>query len=112
MEFQKIKMEKKYQIMKNINLGWKKNFLGKLSYELDNGDNFEIVRDFNKKNPKVYNGNFEEISSQYNIDKKDGLQFFYNQTKVDEMMFLSTIVSMQQEVKLDKQSHLRRYLTS
>lgn len=104
MEFIKIKMEKKYQIMKNINLGWKKNFLGKLSYELDNGDNFEIVRDFNKKNPKVYNGNFEEISSQYNIDKKDGLQFFYNQTKVDEMMFLSTIVSMQQEVKLDKQS--------
>lgn len=104
MEFLKIKMEKKYRIMKNISHGWKKNFLGKLSYELDNGDNFEIVRDFNKKNPKVYNGNFEEISNQYNIDKKDGLQFFYNQTKVDEMMFLSTIVSMQQEVKLDKQS--------
>ncbi len=82
----------------------KEEFSGKLSYELDNGENFEIVRDFHKKNPKVYNGNFEEVSKKYNIDKKDGVQFFYEQTKVDEMMFLSTIVSEQQEVRLDKQS--------
>ena len=82
----------------------KEEFSGKLSYELDNGENFEVVRDFHKKNPKVYNGNFEEVSKEYNIDKKDGVQFFYEQTKVDEMMFLSTVVSAQQEVRLDKQS--------
>ena len=46
----------------------------------------------------------KQIAKEFNIDKKDGSQFFSEQTKVDEMMFLSTIVSMQQEVKLDKQS--------
>ena len=82
----------------------KEEFSGKLKYELDNGENFEIYRDFHKKNPKVFNGNLEEISKKFNIDKKDGSQFFYEQTKIDETMFLSTVVSMQQEVKLDKQS--------
>ena len=80
----------------------KQEFSGKIKYELDNGSCFEIFRNFHKKNPEVYNGNMEEISKEYNIDKKDGLQFFYDQTKVDEAMFLSTVVSMQQEVKLDK----------
>lgn len=80
----------------------KQEFSGKIKYELDNGSCFEIFRNFHKKNPEVYNGNMEEISKEYNIDKKDGLQFFYNQTKVDEAMFLSTVVSIQQEVKLDK----------
>ena len=80
----------------------KQEFSGKIKYELDNGSCFEIFRNFHKKNPEVYNGNMEEISKEYNIDKKDGLQFFYNQTKVDEAMFLSTVVSMQQEVKFDK----------
>lgn len=82
----------------------KEEFSGKLEYELDSGENFEILRDFNKKNPKVFNGKYEDISKEFNIDKKDGPQFFYEQTKVDEMMFLSTIVSMQQEVRLDRQS--------
>lgn len=81
----------------------KEDFSGKLKYELDNGKIFEIFRDFNKKNPKIFNENLEEISKEFNIDKKDGVQFFYEQTNVDEMMFLSTVVSMQQEVKLNKQ---------
>lgn len=81
----------------------REEFSGKLSYELDNGENFEVYRDFNKKNPKVFNGNLEDISDNFNIDKKDGSKFFYEQTKVDEVMFLSTIVSMQQEVRLGKQ---------
>ena len=81
----------------------REEFSGKLSYELDSGEHYEVYRDFNKKNPKVFNGNLEEISDQFNIDKKDGSKFFYEQTKVDELMFLSTIVSMQQEVRLGKQ---------
>lgn len=82
----------------------KEDFSGKLKYELDNKKEFEIYRDFNKKNPKIFNENLEEISKEFNIDKKDGSQFFYDQTKINETMFLSTVVSMQQEVKLDKQS--------
>ena len=84
-------------------LPWnEKEFSGRIKYKLDNGEKFEIFRDFKKKNPKVYNGNLEEISKNFNIDKKDGNQFFFEQTKVDENTFSSTVLTMQQEVRLNK----------
>ncbi|MBR2786999.1 MAG: AAA family ATPase [Clostridia bacterium] len=82
----------------------KADFSGKIKYELDNKEQYEVFREFGKKNPKIYNGNMEDISKEFNIDKNLGNQFFYEQTKVDEPTFLSTIASMQQEVKLEKNS--------
>ena len=64
-------------------------FSGKIKYILDNNDEYEIFRDFYKKNPQVINGNFEEISSKFKIDKKEGNQFFYEQTGVDEKVYIS-----------------------
>ena len=81
----------------------KTNYSGKLNYELDDGEGFEIIRDFNKKNPQIFNENMEDITNKFNSVKKDGIQFLYEQTNVDETMFISTVVSMQNEVKLDKQ---------
>lgn len=78
-------------------------FSGKLEYELDNQEKFEIFRDFRKKNPKIFNKQMEDISKEFNIDKNKGNEFFYEQTKVDEALFLSTILVNQQEVKLEKQ---------
>lgn len=77
-------------------------FSGKLNYTLDNGKSYEVFREFGKKNPKIYNENLEDISKQFTIDKTYGNQFFIEQTSVDEAMFYSCLVSMQQEVKLDK----------
>ena len=35
---------------------WNSNeFSGRISYKLENGEKYEIFRDFNKKNPKIYN---------------------------------------------------------
>ena len=82
----------------------KDDFSGKLKYELDNGEEFEIFRDFNKKNPKIFNKDLEEVSKNFNIVKKDGTQFFFDQTNVDETMFTSTVLSMQNEVKLGKEA--------
>ena len=45
----------------------------------------------------------EDISKQFNIDKSKGNEFFYEQTKIDESLFLSTILVNQAEVKLEKQ---------
>ena len=39
-------------------------FSGKLIYELDNNEKVEIYRDFNRKNPEVYNERGEEISQK------------------------------------------------
>lgn len=80
------------------------DFSGKIKYQLDNGEEYEVYREFGKKNPKIYNSNLEDVSKNYSIDKNLGNQFFYEQTKVDEETFLSTIASMQQEVKLERNS--------
>lgn len=82
---------------------WNSNeFSGKISYYLDNGEKYEIFRDFCKKNPQIYNENFEDISNKFSIDKKDGNQFFIEQTGISKQMYLSTVVSMQQEVRLEE----------
>lgn len=77
-------------------------FSGKIKYELDNGEKYEVYRDFTKKNPKVFNKYSEEVTNEYEIDKNLGNKFFYEQTKVDKELFLSTVVSEQQKVKLNK----------
>lgn len=83
---------------------WKtEEFSGKISYTLDNEKKYEVFRDFNKKNPKIYDEELNDISKDFNIDKTYGNQFFIEQTKIDENIFLSTLVSMQQEVRLGKQ---------
>ena len=79
------------------------DFSGKISYELDNNKKYEIFRDFKKKNPKIFNENMEDISKDFSINKSSGSEFFYEQTKVDEELFLSTLVVNQQEIKLHKQ---------
>ena len=78
------------------------DFSGRLTYELDNGKTYEVYRDFKKKNPKIFNEEMEDISKQFPIDKTEGNIFFYEQTKVDEELFLSTLVINQQETKLQK----------
>ncbi len=82
---------------------WKENeFSGKITYKLDDETKYEVFREFKKKNPHIYNEYLEDISSNFNIDKSLGNKFFYDQTKVDEKLFLSTIASMQEEVKLEE----------
>ncbi len=76
-------------------------FSGNIEYELNDKTKYEIHRDFKKKNPNIYNERKEDVSKEFNIDKTKGNEFFYEQTKVDEDLFLSTIVVGQQEVKLE-----------
>lgn len=78
-------------------------FSGKITYKLDDGKKYEVFRDFNKKNPKIYNEEGEEISKEYTIDKVVGSKFFTEQTKIEENTFLSTFAACQTEVKLERQ---------
>lgn len=81
---------------------WKgEEFSGKIKYTLDNKEQYEVFREFSKKNPKIYNKNLEDISKEFNIDKTKGNQFFYDQTKIDEILFLSTNLVEQTNVVLD-----------
>lgn len=78
------------------------NFSGKITYKLDNNEQYEVYRDFKKKNPKIFNENLEDISKNFNIDKTKGNQFFYDQVGIEEEIFTSTIVTKQNEVQLDE----------
>lgn len=79
-------------------------YSGKLVYELDNQNKYEIYREFNKKNPTIFNEKGEEISKQFNIDKNKGSEFFFEQTQISEEMLLATSIAMQQEIKIEKNS--------
>lgn len=79
-------------------------FSGKIDYTLDNGENFEVYREFKKKNPVIYNQQKEDISKTFTIDKTKGIDFFLEQTGIDEETFYSTMVTEQEGIKLSKSS--------
>ena len=77
-------------------------YSGKIIYTLKNGEQFEVYREFSKKNPKIFNANTEDISKNFNIDKNKGNLFFEEQTGVDEETFNSSTLIEQKEVLLDQ----------
>lgn len=77
-------------------------FSGKIKYELDNNKKYEIIRKFKSKNPIIYNENSEDISKQFNNDKTKGINYFYEQTGIDEDLFISTTAVAQEEIKIEK----------
>ena len=95
-----------YGINKNSKyVPWEgEEFSGKISYELDNGEEIEVYRDFTKKNPQIFDKNANDISKEFLIDKQEGNKFFYEQTKVDRQMFNMSNVIHQQEVVLDSKT--------
>ena len=80
------------------------NFSGKISYILDNGNEFEVYREFKKKNPIIYNEIKEDISKDFKMDKVRGIDFFYEQTGIDEETFYSTAITEQEGIKLSQTS--------
>lgn len=84
---------------------WKtEEFSGKIKYSLDNGKKYEIYREFKKKNAIIYNEKMEDISKEYTIDKTKGINFFYEQTGIDEETFYNTAITEQEGIKLSKSS--------
>lgn len=84
---------------------WKNDeFSGKINYSLDNGETYEVYREFKKKNPIIYNKNKEDISKDFPIDKVRGIDFFKEQTDIDEETFYSTAITEQEGMKLSKSS--------
>lgn len=77
-------------------------FSGKMKYTLENGNQYEIFREFKKKNPTIYNEFGEDISKEFKPDKTKGICFFEEQIGVDEATFCNTAMIAQQEVKLGK----------
>lgn len=78
------------------------DFSGKISYSLDNGEYYEVYREFKKKNPVIYNKAKEDISKTFVMDKTKGIDFFTEQTGIDEETFYNTAINEQEGLKLSK----------
>ena len=77
-------------------------FSGKIKYTLDDDSEYEVFRDFRKKNPVIYNEFGKDISKEFCINKTSGISYFEEQTGVDEQTFFKTVAIEQTDVKLDK----------
>ncbi len=77
-------------------------FSGKIQYTLDDGNKYEVYRDFKKKNPIIYDNNQQDISKNFEVDKTKGIDFYTEQTGIDEETFLNTAISEQEELRLNK----------
>ena len=77
-------------------------FSGKIKYTLDDESEFEVFRDFKKKNPVIYNEFGKDISKEFCIDKSKGISYFEEQTGIDEPTFFKTVAIEQNDVKLNK----------
>lgn len=78
-------------------------FSGKISYELDNKKYFEVYRDFNKKNPEIYDESGKDISKDYNIDKRNGSTFFEDQVGLDRDIVEKTVFAKQNAIKIGQE---------
>lgn len=80
------------------------DFSGKISYQLDDGETYEVYRDFHKKNPQIFNAKAEDISKEFTMDKTKGNLFFEDQIGLEEEIFSSSIITKQAEVQLDEKT--------
>lgn len=87
--------------MINILLGKNGEFSGKIKYKLDNNEEYEVYRNFAKKNPVIFDNLGNDISKNFMIDKTYGNMFFIEQTKTSEELFNMAMVINQKEVELD-----------
>lgn len=77
-------------------------FSGKIKYTLQDGQQYEVFREFKKKNPVIYNQFGEDISKQFDVSKTKGINFLEQQIGIDEISLSNTAMIEQQEVKLEK----------
>ena len=82
---------------------WNSNdFSGQINYDLDDGSNYRVYRDFGKKEIYIYDKNNTEISNLFSVDKKCGNQFLLDQIKLDKNLLEKTFVINQNSLKVLK----------
>lgn len=77
------------------------DFSGKIAYELDDSTKYEVFRDFNKKDPEIYDEQGMDITKNFAINKKLGNTFFMDQVGVDRETLEKTVFTKQNSLKID-----------
>lgn len=79
---------------------WKtEEYSGTVDYKLDSREEYSVYREFKRKNPTVYNSEKEDITKNFKEDRT-GVDFFTEQTGIDEKTYFNTAISEQTELAL------------
>lgn len=78
----------------------KEEYSGKITYTLDNNEEYEVYREFKKKSPIIYDEQKNDITKNYQIDKNKDSMFFIEQTGITEENFFASCVAEQEGVRL------------
>ncbi len=75
-------------------------FSGKIVYEIKD-NKFSTIRDFNKNNCKIFDGDGNDITNNFNKDKSRGAEIGIEQFNIDEETFISSIFVSQANTLVD-----------
>ena len=76
------------------------DYSGKIEYQMDDRHIYDVYRDFNKKNPSIYDDNGEDISNSFTKNKTNGIDFFAEQTGIEKELYLNTAIIQQEKIRL------------
>lgn len=76
-------------------------FSGQITYTLNDGTKYTCFRDFNTGKVSVFDGNNNEITAKYGMDREVGVKYIEEQTGLDLRSFDYTMFTMQNSVVLN-----------
>ena len=79
-------------------------FSGTINYALDNGDEYNVFRNFKNNKVELTDATGKDVSGNYSIDKKLGNNFFTEQVNLDRSLVETTAFAEQKGIEISQDS--------
>lgn len=79
-------------------------FSGIINYALDNGDEYNVFRNFKNNKVELTDATGKDVSGNYSIDKKLGNNFFTEQVNLDRSLVETTAFAEQKGIEISQDS--------
>ena len=79
-------------------------FSGTINYALDNGDEYNVFRNFKNNKVELTDATGKDVSENYSIDKKLGNNFFTEQVNLDRSLVETTAFAEQKGIEISQDS--------
>ena len=79
-------------------------FSGTINYALDNGEEYNVFRNFKNNKVELTDATGKDISGNYSIDKKLGNNFFTEQVNLDRSLIETTAFAEQKGIEISQDS--------
>ena len=79
-------------------------FSGTINYALDNGEEYNVFRNFKNNKVELTDATGKDVSDKYSIDKKLGNNFFTEQVNIDRSLVETTAFAEQKGIEISQDS--------